>query len=1174
MKSLLAALFKEGVISVVVLIILLALVWLGGEYFKTADNDLMKERIGISVVLLSLFAVLFIAQKVVAIRSAMRIEQQLKAQSGAQLQGAAADKKAEVEELRRKFDESLEALKRTKGGKSALFTLPWYVIIGPPGSGKTTALSESGLNFPAAQGNVKVRGIGGTRNCDWWFTEDGILLDTAGRYTTVAEDQAEWFAFLDMIKQGRKQKPINGAIVAVSVEDLLKATQGELDQIAKDVRNRLDELSARLQAVFPVYVMFTKCDLVPGFVEFFEDFTKDERNQVWGFTLPYSVPDRDYTEVFDAECGKMTAALEKRRLDLLASERPAAKKQPIYLFPRQFAIARGRMREFVAALFHAGAFRESAVLRGMYFCSGTQKGMPIDQILARIGAALGTPPAVQAADERVEKKSYFIHNLFTRVIFPDRVLARSSSQVLRKQRALRAGLQLGSLITLALGGYALVASFLTNREMTAQTEAAAVGVAETAGRKAPELEQLKALESLRAELAPLKRRQEQGVPLGMRFGMYQGDRLFEAGVQPYLQQLRPLYIEPAARRVKAELEQRLADLRNARTSEEYQQLLDLWRVYRMMGGEAMAPESEEGREARIASGVALVASVLKKSKRWTGTLGGSQAGELEELAGEQLEFYASLMPRAVAAPKAYSLHVATDRDLIQRVGLELKNAFWESVAYDSIIQRAGEKLEPLTLQALLAGDPNRNLLEVRPGEGEDPQKLLNAFTQEAWDSQVKQLIDERAADLSAMYRELEVEKKADELVQSLRERHKARHAQEWKRFFSCVYPTERSFATLQDARDAMRQLAGETSPYRTLFRNAWNRRALNLGPGERQGEAGEGEIKALEASMKALDELRKAVDEFVTATDRGNRVRSHMDNPKRLEALRDAINLCTRAVRDAFPKDAEGGAEVLNRVVDAVFGALRTECVGELEGDWYSGIASSWDTLANHFPFVEDAKTGMAMAEFSAHFNPKSGSIWQADRLFRAVQALRFNDRPLFVFKAEYEDTIKAAALIRDAMFDGPGDEKVKVRFSVTLVQRGLLRSSSIQVGANAEGQAQVLKWNDNRDQSKDFVWAQPEGTRAKAGGKVTVTYGEQQQVTLEKGNVDDDWGLLRLLRDGSLSGPLTNSDGKQYFCRWEFTARDSSIFRLEAFLQAAKPVNPFQPGLFTKFTMAKGMSQ
>src|SRR5678809_1739494 len=67
-----------------------------------------------------------------------------------------------------------------------LYELPWYLIIGAPGSGKTTALRHSGLKFPLADvaGEDAIRGVGGTRNCDWWFTDQAVLIDTAGRFTT------------------------------------------------------------------------------------------------------------------------------------------------------------------------------------------------------------------------------------------------------------------------------------------------------------------------------------------------------------------------------------------------------------------------------------------------------------------------------------------------------------------------------------------------------------------------------------------------------------------------------------------------------------------------------------------------------------------------------------------------------------------------------------------------------------------------------------------------------------------------------------------------------------------------------------------------------------------------------------------------------------------------------
>jgi len=113
---------------------------------------------------------------------------------------------AEALQLRERFEEAVAALKQKRKRGHSLYDLPWYVIVGAPGSGKTTALVNSGLNFPLEQrsGRGSLRGVGGTRNCDWWFTDEAVFLDTAGRYLTqdsdAASDSAGWSEFLALLR--------------------------------------------------------------------------------------------------------------------------------------------------------------------------------------------------------------------------------------------------------------------------------------------------------------------------------------------------------------------------------------------------------------------------------------------------------------------------------------------------------------------------------------------------------------------------------------------------------------------------------------------------------------------------------------------------------------------------------------------------------------------------------------------------------------------------------------------------------------------------------------------------------------------------------------------------------------------------------------------------------------
>ena len=156
-----------------------------------------------------------------------------------------------------KFQEIMAELKRRKlGGRRFLRDMPWYVIIGPPASGKTTALRQSGLEFPFDLTD-DLQGVGGTRNCDWFFTETAVLIDTAGRYVQQESqpevDAAEWLGFLDLLKKHRGRKALNGVIVAISAE-ILAEGDASIRAHGREIRKRLTELNTRLEIRLPVYL--------------------------------------------------------------------------------------------------------------------------------------------------------------------------------------------------------------------------------------------------------------------------------------------------------------------------------------------------------------------------------------------------------------------------------------------------------------------------------------------------------------------------------------------------------------------------------------------------------------------------------------------------------------------------------------------------------------------------------------------------------------------------------------------------------------------------------------------------------------------------------------------------------------------------------------------------------
>ncbi|MEP1202118.1 type VI secretion system membrane subunit TssM [Tateyamaria sp.] len=350
--------------------------------------------------------------------------------------------KAELGELKGKMREALTALRKSKLGKRSLYELPWYVIIGPPGAGKTTALVNSGLNFPLAKstGKASIGGVGGTRNCDWWFTNDAVLIDTAGRYTTQdsgeSEDNAGWLGFLKMLKKHRKRQPINGAIVAVSLSDLSLQDEDSQKSHAAAIRRRLHELREKLGVRFPVYIMFTKSDLIAGFTEFFDNLGKEEREQVWGFTLP--MPKKTKAEVspvaaFDEEFSGLLAQLNSQSLERMQQETDHQRRALISSFPAQFASVRATARVFLSEVFQDNRFEKRHLLRGVYFASGTQEGTPIDRLMMGMARTFGIGRQAIGTG-RGTGRSFFLTRLFQGVMFPEAGLVSADDKVERRYK--------------------------------------------------------------------------------------------------------------------------------------------------------------------------------------------------------------------------------------------------------------------------------------------------------------------------------------------------------------------------------------------------------------------------------------------------------------------------------------------------------------------------------------------------------------------------------------------------------------------------------------------------------------------------------------------------------------------------------------------------------------------
>ena len=463
----------------------------------------------------------------------------------------------ETAALRDRMVEAIKTIKTSRlgeaSGTSALYELPWYVIIGNPAAGKSSAIINSGLQFPFADKSGRIiQGIGGTRNCDWFFTTEGIFLDTAGRYAVQDEDRREWLAFLGLLKRHRPKAPINGIVIAASVSELMQSGPEFAIDLAKQLRQRVQELTSELGVFAPVYVLFTKADLISGFVDFFADADTTERARVWGATLPYDASgSANAIEQFDQHFDILYEGLREVSLAAMAHQRSETRPGAgVFAFPLEFAALKAPLRSFLATLFQDNPFQHRPIFRGFYFTSALQEGLATSASSRRVAERFGLGAAVQPVTPTMvnSQNGFFLRDLFSRVIFADKGLVKqyASPATIRFRYAsfLGGAAALGLLLAL------LTWSYLGNRQLVENTQADLDKAVHVQDGRVDLASRLEALGILQDRLEQLQRYRDDH-PLSLGFGLYQGDALEAKLRSEYFGGIREILLKPVTESLEA-----------------------------------------------------------------------------------------------------------------------------------------------------------------------------------------------------------------------------------------------------------------------------------------------------------------------------------------------------------------------------------------------------------------------------------------------------------------------------------------------------------------------------------------------------------------------------------------------------------------------------------------------
>ncbi|MEI7773918.1 MAG: type VI secretion protein IcmF/TssM N-terminal domain-containing protein [Verrucomicrobiota bacterium] len=358
-------------------------------------------------------------------------------------------KRAKLQALRGSFESGLDKFK--SAGKD-VYKLPWFAIVGEPGSGKSEAIRRSNVGFPPGL-QSELQGSGGTINMNWWFANQAVFLDTAGKliFEEVRPgENSEWKEFLQLLKHSRPNCPINGLLLVIPIDSLIKDNADTVARKAGKLAQQLDTIQRSLDIRFPVFILITKSDLLNGFREFFDEMSDvHSQHQILGWSNPADRDEPFRPEQLQQHFEAVIDKLRKRRLGLLkdpVSRQPNIRRtdevDALYSFPHSLSLIVPRLHRYLETIFSVGEWSSKPLfLRGIYFTSSMREGHALDQELAEaMGCALDTLPDGTAWER---ERAYFLRDLFLEKVFREKGLvtrASNTKRLIRQRQSLLFGI--------------------------------------------------------------------------------------------------------------------------------------------------------------------------------------------------------------------------------------------------------------------------------------------------------------------------------------------------------------------------------------------------------------------------------------------------------------------------------------------------------------------------------------------------------------------------------------------------------------------------------------------------------------------------------------------------------------------------------------------------------------
>ncbi|KXF83017.1 type VI secretion system membrane subunit TssM [Enterovibrio coralii] len=1071
------------------------------------------------------------------------------------------------------LNQVMAALQKSLNKRNYLYALPWYLVLGPENSGKTSLINRSGQNFVFSS----VMRASGKKSenpfsLDWWIGDDSVLIDPDGELLTQRATSSEgegemerrlWLHFVKWLERTRSRRPLNGVVVALDVAKLATATTTERKAHANLIRARLRELMETLSTRLPVYVSLTKLDLLYGFEPFFRHYSKAEREEVMGFTFTLdSVDDLDsWLAEFDNDFGSFVERVNKMLPTALMQCFDGEDRTAIYSFSRQMAGLHDVLKQFLQDAFGSDQFSTSALVRGLYFTSVYQQGVPTNAFMDSASRRYGLSQAANTAQHAANSTTYFTQNLFNRVIYPEAGLASDNFRVAKTKRRFI----MLSAVACGIASFLLIGAwhqyYLKNVE---QADAVLAKVNDYENNYASEV----IIDDGVDILAPLDTIRQATLEFGFfrekpqyvsDLGLYQGHVIGPEVERTYLSLLENRYL-PALMKVAA------ADVVGAQDDENQ---LGSLRVFRMM-------TDDDGRYQNMVQ--------RYFAAKWQAQYEGER--DTQERLMQHLDYameHTDLVGDRIDGDESAERILSPYDNLIANAQVGLSRMPIEQRVYRNLKQASTAVLgSPINLGTAIGPVFDVVFSErVADSNNLDIPRMLTKKGFETYFIPESDSVSELALVDSWVLGQVESINFSEEDKRVLREKirnlYVADYSDTWRRATNDV--DVKSFPDIHNAVLVLESITGNNQPLHRLLEEVTDntdlfpslpesdeaKAELLKSPRYRVAAMVDNQFSALNGLSEIepgkpiyLDEVMEAVTQLTAY------MKSINDAPDvgkaALEATKARLSLnnsdpiyVLQRIASGMPQPYDG---MLRKLADESWYVVRQEAIRYLEVRWAADVFNPFQSkLASRYPFNTRSSKDVALEDFESFFAP-NGTLTQfyEDNLRMFLEdtgELSADDEGKTLIRQDVLSQIERGREIQRAFFNRKG--VLDVEFTLEPIELSANKRRSV---INIDGQ--YVEYSHGPRKNVGLIW--PNTLREAAVSKVTLIP-VAANASPRGISIRGPWAFFRLLEQAEVAGSSSTS------VDYRFNIDGGNVmYRLHSEADS----NPFTASIFRGFNLSR----